>query len=73
MSDEDKAESLVEWLKDFISRIGLDAMWTDPGVDDAMLDTLTDDVFAYMGRPVQQHRPVFDRTQMREMFEEALR
>lgn len=71
--DGEKAQSLVVWLKDFIKKIGLDSMWIDLCIDDAGLNQLTDDVFAYMGRLVQVHRPVFDRVQIREMFEEALR
>jgi alcohol dehydrogenase class IV len=73
MSVTEKAQAFVFWLKAFVSDIGLDAMWTGEGVDDAMLDTLTDDVFAYMGRPVQQHQPVFTRSEIRQQFEEALR
>lgn len=41
-------------------------------VDAPLLDLLTDDVFAYMGRPVQQYQPVFSREEMRQMFAEAL-
>lgn len=72
MTQNDKAQSLLEWLTRVIRQAGLHELWTGQAIDAAMLDTLTDDVFAYMGRPVQQHRPVFDRNQMREMFDEAL-
>jgi alcohol dehydrogenase class IV len=73
MSDEEKSQALVEWLYDFIKQIGLTDLWQEQDIDDAMLDQLTEDVFAYMGRPVQQHRPVFDKKQIRAMFEKALR
>jgi alcohol dehydrogenase class IV len=73
MSVPNKAQAFVAWLKWFVSDIGLDAMWTGEGIDNATLDLLTDDVFAYMGRPVQQHRPVFTRAEIRQQFEEALR
>jgi alcohol dehydrogenase class IV len=69
---EVKAEGLTGWLHDFIGQVGLAALWTDQGIDDRTLDLLTDDVFGYMGRPVQQHLPVFTRGEMREMYEEAL-
>ncbi|MCL5102873.1 MAG: iron-containing alcohol dehydrogenase [Armatimonadetes bacterium] len=73
MSDADKSLALVEWLREFIRKIGLDKLWDGGSVDEAMLDLLTDDVFAYMGRPVQQHRPVFTRAEIRRQFDEALR
>lgn len=73
MNDDKKAQALVAWLRRFIQKIGLVEMWTGQGIDNAMLDLLTDDIFAYMGRPVQQHRPVFDRIQIWQMFEEALK
>ena len=72
MTKVEKAQAFVAWLKSFVKDIGLDDMWTDEGIDDAMLDLLTDDVFAYMGRPVQQHRPVFTRSEIRQQFEESL-
>jgi alcohol dehydrogenase len=72
MSERTKAEALPVWLHNFIGQVGLAALWTDQGIDDRMLDLLTDDVFRYMGRPVQQHLPVFTRDEMREMYEEAL-
>jgi alcohol dehydrogenase len=68
-----KAKTLGPWLRSFVERIGLAQLWSDAGVDDAMLDLLTTDVFAYMGRPVQQHRPIFTREQIRRQFAEALR
>lgn len=67
-----KAQTLAGWLSEFVHRIGLDALWTSQGVDDSLLDRLTDDVFAYMGRPVQQHLPVFTRDEVRQMYGEAL-
>ena len=72
MAETQKARALAEWLKSFVERIGLTAQWNGVGVDNSMLDTLTDDVFAYMGRPVQQHRPVFTRAEIRQQYEEAL-
>jgi alcohol dehydrogenase class IV len=67
-----KAKVLGPWLRDFARRIGLARLWTGEGIDDAMLDLLTEDVFAYMGRPIQQHRPVFTPEQIRRQFAEAL-
>ena len=72
MDVEEKAQAFVSWLKDFVQQIGLAALWRDPGVDDTLLGLLADDVLAYMGRPVQQHRPVFTRAELCQMFEEAL-
>ena len=75
MAEAEKAQTLATWLRTFIEEIGLGALWTGLGADAqalALLDTLTDDVFAYMGRPVQQHLPVFSRAEMRQMYEEAL-
>ncbi len=72
MGEMAKAEALPRWLHEFIGRVGLAALWTHQGIDDGMLDVLADDVFRYMGRPVQQHRPVFTRDEMRELFEKAL-
>jgi alcohol dehydrogenase class IV len=72
MAEAQKAQALVEWLKSFVERIGLTARWSGKGIDSAMLDTLTDDVFAYMGRPVQQYRPVFTRAEIRQQYEKAL-
>jgi len=71
-SVEEKAKGLITWLVDFIANLGLDALWKGYAIDDAMLDLLTDDVFAYMGRPVQQHKPVFDRAQVKEIYKIAL-
>jgi alcohol dehydrogenase class IV len=73
MDENEKAQTLAVWLKDFIKKIGLDSMWIDLGIDGAGLDQLTDDVFGYMGRLVQVHRPIFDKTQIRELFEKAIR
>ena len=73
--DVAKASGLAPWLKQFIGQIGLTALWKGSEAtqqDSNLLDTLTDDVFAYMGRPVQQHLPVFSRAEMRQMYEEAL-
>jgi alcohol dehydrogenase class IV len=75
MGEADKACALAPWLRRFIEEIGLAALWTSPGAEPQpalLLDTLTDDVFAYMGRPVQQHLPIFSRSEMRQMYEEAL-
>ena len=81
MADDEKAQVLGSWLKAFVHRIGLAALWTDQEVgaiplrspvDAPLLDLLTDDVFAYMGRPIQQYLPVFGREEMRQMFTEAL-
>ncbi|MHB9037375.1 MAG: iron-containing alcohol dehydrogenase [Armatimonadota bacterium] len=72
MDAAEKSMALVAWLKDFVRNIGLDDMRSSEGIDDAMLNLLTDDVFAYMYRPVQQHRPVFTREQIRQQFKEAL-
>ena len=62
------------WLKQFVEadRPGGAVDRVEGNRQDALLDTLTDDVFAYMGRPVQQHLPVFSRAEMRQMYEEAL-
>lgn len=73
--EAEKAQALAPWLKRFVEEIRLGAPWTGLGEAveaSSVLDTLTDDVFAYMGRPVQQHLPVFTRTEMRQMYEEAL-
>lgn len=67
-----QAQSLGPWLRNFTRRIGLDRLWSGEGIDDAVLDLLTKDVFAYMGRPIQQHRPVFTPEQIRRQFAEAL-
>jgi alcohol dehydrogenase len=75
LSDEEKARALAPWLKRFVEKIHLGVLWTGLGADAqgaTLLDTLTGDVFAYMGRPVQQHLPVFTRDEMRRMYEEAL-
>lgn len=75
MDKAEKASLLAPWLRQFVAAIGLDAAWAESGagVEAApMLDTLTGDVFGYMGRPVQQHMPVFTREEMRRLFEEAL-
>jgi alcohol dehydrogenase class IV len=69
---EAEAEGLAGWLHDFVGQVGLAALWSDQGIDDRVLDLLADDVFRYMGRPIQQHLPVFTRGEMREMYEEAL-
>ncbi len=73
MTDEEKSRALVQWLNAFIKNIGMAKLWQSTPVDDAMLDLLTEDVFAYMGRPIQQHRPVFDKQQIRNMYAHALR
>lgn len=77
MDETEKARGLAVWLKRFAAEIGLEALWASSGAGAAptstLLDTLTDDVFGYMGRPVQQHLPVFSREEMRQMYEEALR
>jgi alcohol dehydrogenase class IV len=75
LDETQKARALAPWLRRFIEEIRLGALWPGPGTTSArssLLDTLTDDVFAYMARPVQQHLPVFTRDEMRQMYEEAL-
>lgn len=72
LSAPDQAQALVQWLDGFVKRIGLDSAWNVPPVPPRVLDELTADVFGYMGRPIKQYRPVFIRTEVREMFEEAL-
>ncbi|MCX6030749.1 MAG: iron-containing alcohol dehydrogenase [Chloroflexi bacterium] len=72
MDEMAKAEALPRWLHEFIGQVGLAALWTRQDIDDSILDVLADDVFRYMGRPVQQHLPIFTRGEMRQMFEEAL-
>jgi alcohol dehydrogenase class IV len=72
MSVRDKAQALVAWCDDFVDRIGLKGLWNGREVDPAMPAKLAKDVFAYMGRPVSQYRPVFDEGQIRRMFEEAM-
>jgi len=78
MAEAEKARALAPWLKQFVEEIGLGALWagmrgaTEQVATGTLLDTLTDDVFAYMGRPVQQHLPIFTRGEMRQMYEEAL-
>ncbi|MDO8302087.1 MAG: iron-containing alcohol dehydrogenase [Sedimentisphaerales bacterium] len=72
MNDGEKAQALVQWLKDFVRNIGLMKLWAGYAVDEKMLQTLTADVFAYMGRPVQQHLPVFTPEQVREIYAAAL-
>jgi alcohol dehydrogenase len=68
-----RARSVSAWLAGFVEKIGLGALWSPSEIDDAMLDLLTRDVFDYMGRPVQQHRPVFTPEQIRQQFAEALK
>ncbi len=72
MDEMAKAEALPRWLHEFIRQLGLAALWTHQGIDDSTLNVLADDVFRYMGRPVQQYLPIFTRSEMRQMFEEAL-
>jgi alcohol dehydrogenase len=86
MDETARARALAPWLHWFVEEIGLGALWTRVGassggmntegeaatIDLLLLDALTDDVFAYMGRPVQQHLPIFTRVEMRQMYEEAL-
>jgi len=67
-----QAKSLAGWLKEFVCRIGLNELWTGVDVDSSLLDLLTEDVFSYMGRPVQQHLPMFNAVEIRRMFAEAL-
>jgi len=73
MSLTDQAQALVAWSRAFVDQIGLKAFWSNKGVDPAMPARLAKDVFAYMGRPVSQYRPVFDEAQVRQMFEEAMK
>jgi alcohol dehydrogenase class IV len=72
MTTDQKAEQLCLWLRRFIGQIGLDKLWAGVGVAETMVETLADDVFAYMGRPVQQHQPVFTPADMQDMFRDAL-
>ena len=72
MTEAQRAQALGGWMTRFVAEIGLAGLWSAEGIDSALLDVLTDDVFSYMGRPVQQHLPVFNRQEMREMFQEAL-
>lgn len=67
-----KAASLVAWTGELVRRIGLAGSVPVAGVDEAMLDRLAADVFAYMGRPVSQYLPVFTRDEVRAMYAEAL-
>lgn len=68
----DNAQALVAWMERFVAEIGLAALWSGRGVDPALPARLAKDVFAYMGRPVSQYRPVFDEAQIRQMFEQAM-
>ncbi len=76
--DPEGALALAPWLAEFVRGIGLETRWgawvrsSNVRLDATMLDLLSDDVFAYMGRPVQQHLPIFTRSEMRQLFEEAL-
>jgi len=72
MSVADKAQALVVWLNGFVEQIGLKGLWSNKGMDPALPARLAKDVFAYMGRPVSQYRPVFDEAQVLRMFEEAI-
>ena len=75
LGEAEKARALAPWLKRFIEEIRLGMLWMGLGATPEgsfLLDTLTDDVFAYMGRPIQQHLPIFSRSEMRQMYEEAL-
>lgn len=68
----DNAQALVAWMQNFVAEIGLAGLWNGKGVDPALPARLAKDVFAYMGRPVSQYRPVFDEAQIRRMFEQAM-
>jgi alcohol dehydrogenase class IV len=72
MGVHDKARSLVDWIERFVAEIGLAGLWSNAGLDPALPARLAKDVFAYMGRPVAQYRPVFDEAQIQRMFEQAL-
>ena len=72
MTTIDQAQSLAGWLESLVDKIGLAARWSSQGMDSAVLDTLTSDVLAYMGRPVQQHRPVFTWAEIRQLYQTAL-
>lgn len=67
-----QAEALANWTRRFVEEIGLAKLWTTEGMDDALCAQLTRDVFAYMGRPVSQYRPVFSPEEVHQMFAEAL-
>ena len=71
MTLSEKAQSLVSWMEEFVKEIGLKKFAQTIVVDDTMISTLADDVFAYMGRPVSQYRPVFNKEQIQGMFREA--
>jgi alcohol dehydrogenase class IV len=68
----DNAQALVAWMKAFVAEIGLTELGSGAGVDPELPARLAKDVFAYMGRPVSQYRPVFDEPQIRRMFAQAL-
>ena len=71
-SIEEQARSFVDWMWRFVQEIGLARLWTGAGIDAAMCAALTKDVFAYMGRPMRQYRPVFSPEEVQAMFAEAL-
>jgi hypothetical protein len=62
----------LETVRKFVDRIGLSAVPSPAATDEGLFDCLTDEVFRYMGRPVQQHLPVFSRAEIRQIFMEAL-
>jgi alcohol dehydrogenase class IV len=69
---EQKAEAFARWLQGFVRQIGLAGLWQARGADRTLCAQLTRDVFAYMGRPMRQYRPVFAPEEVESMFVEAL-
>lgn len=72
MSTKEKANAFVLWMEDFVREIGLEELSATVVAGNGLPAQLAKDVFAYMGRPVSQYRPVFNEKQIREMFEQAL-
>jgi alcohol dehydrogenase class IV len=72
MNTTEKAHAFASWLREFVDRIGLSKARAPEVTDEGLYDSLAEDVLRYMGRPVQQHRPVFTRMEIRQMFTEAL-
>lgn len=68
----EKAKAFVSWIGNFVREIGLKDLCRGVVAEAGMPARLAQDVFAYMGRPVSQYRPVFTQEQIRRMFEEAL-
>ena len=71
-SPDAKASALVEWIRDLVKTIGLADLWSSKDIDQALCAQLAEDVLGYMGRPVNQYRPVFSKQEIHDMFVEAL-